>query len=338
MSAKTYIKQAAIRRKRLIDFVTKIGIVAVLIFHYRSTDSTEIAGNFQELKHSEFVTGERVSELCDVAFFTKEYMMTNPSVTLHAHQVIEVGTNLKRNACARVTVETSRVFFTKVDWIEYFVEEVLDHIQHDFVLVTHNSDLKSGTNYKILDHPRLRLWFGCNMVPHGRTQGIPLGLENPDMWKRTDTHHLANNMLRTKDKLVYVYFNTKTNEGVRRYARQVLERNGFKYSQPTSWPQYVRTLSRHKFCISPEGNGVDTHRMWECMYLGVIPIVVKTPALEQWFRDLPILWIDDFSQVTRNMLLEVNVDTLWNRCTSNCTIHTMTGLKHLIWKALNRTA
>ena len=40
-------------------------------------------------------------------------------------------------------------------------------------------------------------------------------------------------------------------------------------------------LSTYEFCICPEGNGVDTHRLWEAIYLQCIPIVVKTP-----FNDL----------------------------------------------------
>ena len=38
-------------------------------------------------------------------------------------------------------------------------------------------------------------------------------------------------------------------------------------------------LSSYKFALSPEGNGIDCHRTWECLYLGVIPIVKKSVAL-----------------------------------------------------------
>lgn len=36
---------------------------------------------------------------------------------------------------------------------------------------------------------------------------------------------------------------------------------------------YLDELSRHKFCLAPPGNGLDAYRVWECIYLGVIPIL-----------------------------------------------------------------
>ena len=43
--------------------------------------------------------------------------------------------------------------------------------------------------------------------------------------------------------------------------------------------------------MCPRGCGIDTYRMWECLYLGCIPIVVKYEGFED-FSDLPILFID----------------------------------------------
>jgi len=38
---------------------------------------------------------------------------------------------------------------------------------------------------------------------------------------------------------------------------------------------YTKELHAHKFVLCPEGNGVDTHRLWESLYAGAIPIVSK---------------------------------------------------------------
>jgi hypothetical protein len=35
-------------------------------------------------------------------------------------------------------------------------------------------------------------------------------------------------------------------------------------------------LSQYKFCICPEGNGVDTHRLWEALYLKTVPIIINS--------------------------------------------------------------
>ena len=59
----------------------------------------------------------------------------------------------------------------------------------------------------------------------------------------------------------------------------------------------MEDLSKHKFCISPPGNGVDCHRTWECLYLGVIPIVEKSPHMS-YFDDLPILFVDNYDNIS----------------------------------------
>ena len=66
---------------------------------------------------------------------------------------------------------------------------------------------------------------------------------------------------------------------------------------------YLKEMYNHKFVISPESNCADSHRTWEAMYLGTIPIVQKTPGMS-WFDDLPILQVDDMCSLTQEFLEE----------------------------------
>jgi hypothetical protein len=34
-------------------------------------------------------------------------------------------------------------------------------------------------------------------------------------------------------------------------------------------------MAEYTYCICPNGNGVDTHRMWEALYLNVVPILLE---------------------------------------------------------------
>ena len=65
--------------------------------------------------------------------------------------------------------------------------------------------------------------------------------------------------------------------------------------------EYLREMYHHKFVISPESNCADSHRTWEAMYLGAIPIVQKTPGMS-WFNDLPILQVDNMCSLTKEFL------------------------------------
>lgn len=71
-----------------------------------------------------------------------------------------------------------------------------------------------------------------------------------------------------------------------------------------TWNNYYNNISQSKFMICPRGCALDTYRMWDCIYLGCIPIVVKYDGYKQ-FEDLPILYVDswkDYLLLTENVL------------------------------------
>ena len=61
---------------------------------------------------------------------------------------------------------------------------------------------------------------------------------------------------------------------------------------------YRRILINYMFVICPEGNGIDTHRLWEAFYLKTIPVMREneiTPFLRG--MNLPILYIHEWSEL-----------------------------------------
>eukprot|EP00223_Ostreococcus_mediterraneus_P007621 CAMPEP_0179702374 /NCGR_PEP_ID=MMETSP0937-20121108/2245_1 /TAXON_ID=548131 ORGANISM="Ostreococcus mediterraneus, Strain clade-D-RCC2593" /NCGR_SAMPLE_ID=MMETSP0937 /ASSEMBLY_ACC=CAM_ASM_000575 /LENGTH=237 /DNA_ID=CAMNT_0021575507 /DNA_START=672 /DNA_END=1385 /DNA_ORIENTATION=+ len=226
----------------------------------------------------------------------------------------------------RRLVEASQTFFVKLDYFDYFLAEVVPHIQKQFVLFTHNSDFTAATARYTLSSPKLIRWYGCNMLPGSKTQGIPLGLENVDMWRRTDFRQIMRYRSGIKTKLMYFRFSVSSNVAVRSMVKKSLLSNGFRENDKKSWRDYIMDLSQHKFCASPPGNGVDTHRMWECLYLGVIPIVLKDPILLHWFSGLPILWIDSFDEITPQWLSRVDTKLI-KKPVNEPAIFSMTKLK-----------
>jgi len=70
-------------------------------------------------------------------------------------------------------------------------------------------------------------------------------------------------------------------------------------SRKKSWENNSNML----FTISPTGAGVDCHRHWEAIALGTIPIIDKS-VLSPLFRNLPVIEVDDWSDVTTIFLEE----------------------------------
>ena len=78
--------------------------------------------------------------------------------------------------------------------------------------------------------------------------------------------------------------------------------------ESVSQEHYLEQIRKHRFVICPRGNGVDTHRMWETIYLGAIPIVKRDIAHSDWM-DLPIVWVDDWGQVTPEFIESVDLSS-----------------------------
>ncbi|CAJ1961323.1 unnamed protein product [Cylindrotheca closterium] len=60
---------------------------------------------------------------------------------------------------------------------------------------------------------------------------------------------------------------------------------------------FFEELKKHRFVISPPGNGLDTHATWEALLCGCIPIVPHSP-LDPVFEHLPVWLVDSWEDVT----------------------------------------
>ena len=64
-------------------------------------------------------------------------------------------------------------------------------------------------------------------------------------------------------------------------------------------------VKRYKFLLCLEGNGYENHRIWESLYLGIFPVLLKTrwsTTLE--YLDLPILFINNLEEVNESLLFD----------------------------------
>ena len=201
-----------------------------------------------------------------------------------------------------------KTIFLKTDWIEIFKRKVLPLIDYNFVLVTHNADRPAiSGNIDLLEDNRLIKWFGMNIdTRHPKLQAIPIGIAN-EKWPHGDKDILLKiiNENNKKENFVYCNFDITTNFNKRNDTMLLIKRNARAYIDfdHTKLPfeEYTRKLSTYKYVISPPGNSIDCHRIWESIYLGVIPIVEEHPALE-YYKDLPILFVKSFNDVNEQLL------------------------------------
>jgi hypothetical protein len=210
---------------------------------------------------------------------------------------------------------TDNIVFCKTDYIPEYKGKIVD------TFITHNSDYH--ITKEVYDFgPRARTWFCQNKdFNNDNLISLPIGLENfepvfnaQSQFGRYST--LPQNGFSKKeyiielsaqkqehDKLVYLNINPTTYRSERNLVIDLFrDKSWVTFKSNLDWKEYYNDISRHKFVISPRGNGVDCHRTWESLYLRSIPIVLKSIHMNE-FSDLPILLIDSWEQVTEDFLL-----------------------------------
>merc|ERR1712032_1459570 len=69
--------------------------------------------------------------------------------------------------------------------------------------------------------------------------------------------------------------------------------------------EYEETLSQSRFVICPAGAGFDTSCVWGSQVVGTIPIVESGSGMERLLGTLPVLLVQDFDEVTPELLKSI---------------------------------
>lgn len=69
---------------------------------------------------------------------------------------------------------------------------------------------------------------------------------------------------------------------------------------------FLKRMKECKFVLCPRGNAIDCHRNWETIYMRRVPVMKKHPYLEHLFEEYPVLFVDDYTQVTEELMIENN--------------------------------
>lgn len=191
------------------------------------------------------------------------------------------------------------------------VDKLLVELDKIPVIVTGYSDHPiDSMESDLLNQPSLKAWFANNVnIRHPKLHAIPMGLPNEvDFAIQGNTktlRHVADSF-KMIENLAYMGFKIDTFPIERQqvynlFADKPWVTKGKLNFDEAGHLQYLKDIHSHKFCICPRGNGFDSHRMMEALYLGTIPIVKKCIAMEQ-FYDFPVLFIDDWNEVTQEFL------------------------------------
>jgi len=72
------------------------------------------------------------------------------------------------------------------------------------------------------------------------------------------------------------------------------------------YEHFLGTIRLSKFVLCPRGNAIDCHRNWEVLYMRRVPVMKRDPYFETLFKDYPVLFVDSYFDITKELLIENN--------------------------------
>lgn len=177
-------------------------------------------------------------------------------------------------------VANKDLVFVKSDMLERYFKEIHPQINNKYVLLSHNSDDSICSDFNDFIDSNIIHWFAQNLVEDfsEKVSILPIGLENRwyfnngkiGILKKFAKHNTKKNLLALS------LFNPTTNS--KRIELSNIIKNNDLITKPEikNKAEYLDYVSRSKFVLCPEGNGPDTHRIWESLLFESIPIMNKS--------------------------------------------------------------
>jgi len=148
-----------------------------------------------------------------------------------------------------------------------------------------------------------------NAVSHGgKVIPAPYGLQRrmtPDDKRIEDIASAIRNLPSNPPGLLYVNHNDGSHSERAGIKKLFINQSWAEvHEQRVPFSVFLRNLSQVKFMICPRGNAIDCHRNWEVVYMRRVPVMKKHPYLQELYKDLPVLFVNDYSEVTEELLIE----------------------------------
>ena len=265
---------------------------------------------------------------------------------------------LWRGACVAIDTTNIGTGNTTAEYVQKFLKEMLPRVQHPIVLVTHNGDLSmpDGDSHLpqepkwphltfsgYLEHKMIAAWFASNCYWRGYETGapkprnlvcIPIGIENRynsvGGRPRAYFEQMAQPRTIGEGKTLLVAFGAHRIKPDRAVVLKKLESAAWVTRGGGSRQEWVAQVQSHRFTLCPHGHGLDTHRTWEVLLLGGVP-VVKSSSMDSMYDGLPVVILPSWDDLTPERLAKE-----WDRISSS-TFH-MDRMFWPYWGSLLRVA
>lgn len=212
--------------------------------------------------------------------------------------------------------------FMKISDIPEFIRKVRT-VLVKVVAVIHNSDESFTDEMYSAIEPFVERVYAVNNISQ-KAISIPLGFRDHQYISHHVVKKIASDPEQPRTIKCLVNFLIATNPSIRQTVFDKFKDQSFCTVQDyvnydygkslmhsdsetmTKRADFYSTLKISKFVLCPQGTGLDTHRVYECILFGAIPIVISS-HLNPIYSQLPVMIVDSWDDVTEQKLNECQI-------------------------------
>jgi hypothetical protein len=198
--------------------------------------------------------------------------------------------------------------FLNFDYFIYFINELKKfNFIKKFILISHNSD-KTFTNqhYELIQDYIYKIYAINNNCSNINVVTIPLAFQDypTNHFKLIIEKSLQRNKI-NKTNLLYMNFSLDTNKVKRTECYNTFINQSWVFTEKNiTKNEFMDTILKSKYVLSPEGEGIDCHRIYESIICCSIPIIKKSNTeMDKFYNRLPVLLIDDWNEINEAYLI-----------------------------------
>jgi hypothetical protein len=211
-------------------------------------------------------------------------------------------------------IKDGDTIFVKTDFLPDFFNNKFNLIKSKFFLITGVAGLDVDIKFKkYLESDKIIKWLGTNIpFKHEKIVKLPIGFQENELPGGNQ------NLLRKLYNIKSLFSNKKNKLLVTNMGKTHNSRNKINdifidkhfvdiLKDRLDFENFVNKINEYKFVLAPRGRGNDTHRFWEILLVGSVP-VVETSGLDDLYNKFPCIIVSDFKDVNENLLNNFKID------------------------------
>lgn len=214
----------------------------------------------------------------------------------------------------KIKIKDNDIVFCHFEVVEHLFKIIRLSNLKNIILISSQSDLTLNKSVYLKKPESIKVWYSTNVnLDKPDLRPIPIGINNEyiEIYPcESDFKKFNFKDFKNKKSQIYSNFNINTRFLHRYFAKKFSNNKNFIINETKDLDKhtYIKTIDNYKFILSPWGNGIDTHRIWEAIYANCTPIVKDHDVFSK-FKQLPIIFVKSLNRIDSINFEEINLSS-----------------------------